>query len=159
MHGGGVMNSVITRVGLVSLLVLGLETTEMASQIAQLRQVMRQKLAESEKLLEAVVTSNWAELARRSRALEKLTNETAWLALKTPEYERQSSVFLQAARDLVEAAERRDQEATPVAYFSLTFSCVRCHQYVARARIAGAARPGSPPTSDRDHLSTLLIGH
>ena len=134
------MNIVTMRVGLAILLVLGSATTEVASQTVPLKQLMRQKLVQSEKLLEAVVTSNWAELARRSRTLEELTNEPAWMALKTPEYVRQSSAFMEAAHDLMDAADRRDQEATPVAYLSLTLSCVRCHQYVARARIAQAAR-------------------
>jgi hypothetical protein len=132
------MCSVARRATLVSLLVLGLGVTETASQTVQLRLVMQQKLAESEKLLGALVTSQWAELARASRALEELTNAPAWQALKTPEYVRQSAAFVQTARDLSEAADRRDQEAAPVAYLSLTLSCVKCHQYVARMRMAGA---------------------
>jgi hypothetical protein len=147
------MNIVTTRVVLAMLLVLGSATTEVASQTVPLKQLMRQKLVQSEKLLEAVVTSNWAELARRSRTLEELTNEPAWMALKTPEYVRQSSAFMEAAHDLADAADRRDQEATPVAYLSLTLSCVRCHQYVARARIARTAGSGAPATSDRARLS------
>jgi hypothetical protein len=135
------MIGMTTRVGLVILLVIGLGTTEMSSQTVQLKRLMRQKLEQSEKLLEAVVTSNWEELVRRSRTLEELTNDPAWLVLKTPEYGRQSSAFVQAARDLVEAAERRDQQAAPLAYLTLTLSCVKCHQYVARARVA--AVPGA----------------
>ena len=153
------MSSVTTRAGLVSLLVLGLGVTEMASQTVQLKQVMHQKLAESEKLLGALVTSNWPELGRRGRALEELTNAPAWQALKTPEYVRQSAAFVQAARDLVDAADRRDQEAAPVAYLSLTLSCVRCHQYVARMRIAGATTPGSLPSPELARLRTVPVRH
>ncbi len=140
------MNSKTARVGLVILFTLAVGTTEVASQTVQLKRLMRQKLEVSEKLLESVVTSNWAELVRRSRALEELTNDPAWAVLKTPEYGRQSSAFVQAAHDLVEAAERRDQEATPLAYLSLTLSCVRCHQYVARARVV--VGPVTPPRWD-----------
>jgi hypothetical protein len=85
------MNSRTARVGLVILFTLAVGTTEEASQTAQLKRLMRQKLEVSEKLLEAVVTSNWAELVRRSRSLEELTNDPAWAVLKTPEYGRQSS--------------------------------------------------------------------
>ncbi len=80
------MIGITTRVGLVILLVIGLGTTEMSSQTVQLKRLMRQKLEQSEKLLEAVVASNWEELVRRSRTLEELTNDPAWLVLKTPEY-------------------------------------------------------------------------
>jgi hypothetical protein len=142
------MSGKTARASLVLLFTLVVGATEVASQTVQLKRLMRQKLEVSEKLLESVVTSNWTELARRSRTLEELTNDPAWAVLKTPEYGRQSSTFVQAAHDLVEAAEKRDQEATPLAYLTLTLSCVRCHQYVARARVAGTVGPVTPPKWD-----------
>jgi hypothetical protein len=114
----------------------GLSISTVSSQTVSLRAVMRQKLEESQALLAAVVTSNWSALERHSRALARLTGEPAWTVLQTPEYARQSATFLRAAEDLIEAAERKDLEAAPLAYVSLTLSCVQCHRYVARARIA-----------------------
>ena len=107
-----------------------------SAQTTALNRVMRQKLETSQGLLAAVVTSNWADLERRSEALIRITNDPAWAVLNTPEYARQSQAFLHAAHDLVEAAKRRDLDAAPLAYTSLTLSCVQCHRYVARARIA-----------------------
>ena len=98
---------------------------------------MRNKLADAQGVLAAVVTSNWAELERRSKALAAATDDPAWQVLKTPEYTRQSEAFVRAANDLVDAAARRDQEGAPLAYVALTMRCVQCHRYVARARIAG----------------------
>ena len=135
------MRSIATRIGVVSVLVLGVGASETASQTVELKQVMHRKLAEFEKLLGALVTSDWAELARRGRTLEELTSAPAWQALKTPEYVRQSATFVQATRDLVDAADRHDEEAAPVAYLAVTLSCVRCHQYVARMRMADATNP------------------
>ena len=107
------------------------------AQTVALNRVMRQKLADAQGVLAAVVTSNWAELERRSKALGAATNDPAWLVLKTPEYSRQSEAFVRAANDLMDAAARRDQEGAPLAYVALTMRCVQCHRYVARARIAG----------------------
>ena len=107
------------------------------AQTVALNRVMRQKLADAQGVLAGVVTSNWAELERRSKALASATNDPAWLVLKTPEYSQQSEAFVRAANDLVDAAARRDQEAAPLAYVALTMRCVQCHRYVARARIAG----------------------
>ena len=107
------------------------------AQTTALNRVMRQKLADAQGVLAAVVTSNWAELERRSKALAAATDDAAWMVLKTPEYTRQSEAFVRAANDLVDAAARRDQEASPLAYVTLTMRCVQCHRYVARARIAG----------------------
>jgi len=111
--------------------------SELQAQTVALNRVMRQKLADAQGVLAAVVTSNWAELERRSKELAAATNDPAWLVLKTPEYSRQSEAFVRAANDLLDAAARRDQEGAPLAYVALTMRCVQCHRYVARARIAG----------------------
>jgi len=98
--------------------------------------VMRQKLVDAQGVMAAVVTSNWAELDRRSKALAKATEDPAWLVLRSPEYAKQSEAFLRAVDDLLDAAARRDSDAAPLAYVTLTMRCVQCHRYVARARIA-----------------------
>jgi hypothetical protein len=99
--------------------------------------VMRQKLVDAQGVMAAVVTGNWVELDRRSKALAKATEDPAWLVLRTPEYAKQGEAFLRAVNDLVDAAERRDSDAAPLAYVALTMRCIQCHRYVARARIAG----------------------
>ena len=58
----------------------------------QLNRVMRAKLAHSQAILAAVVTSNWSVLDRESRALALVVRDPAWtMALTEPEYLRQSS--------------------------------------------------------------------
>lgn len=101
-----------------------------------LDRLMRKKLDCTQKILEAVVTSRWVDLEARSRELEALTNDPAWTVLKAPEYVRHSAVFREAARALHDAAAKRDLEATPQAYVALTLSCVQCHRYLARNRLA-----------------------
>jgi hypothetical protein len=106
------------------------------AQTTALNRVMRQKLADAQGVMAAVVTSNWLELDRRSKALAKATEDPAWLVLRTPEYAKQSEAFLRAVNDLVDTAARRDSDGAPLAYVTLTMRCVQCHRYVARARIA-----------------------
>jgi hypothetical protein len=53
-----------------------------------------------------------------------------------PEYARHSNAFREAVRTLHDAAAKRDLEATPQAYIALTLSCVECHRYLARNRLA-----------------------
>lgn len=122
--------------GAVAALTTSLAVSSSSAQTTALGRLMRQKLEQSQGMLAAVVTSNWADLERRSEALTRITNDPAWTVLRTPEYARQSQAFLRAAQDLVDAAKRRDLDAAPLAYTSLTLSCVQCHRYVARARIA-----------------------
>jgi cytochrome c556 len=121
--------------GVLALLAL-LNVTATFTQGPALDRLMRKKLTCSQKILEAVVTSRWADLETRSRELEALTNDPAWTVLKEPEYARQSEVFREAARALHSAAVQRDLEATPQAYAALTQSCVQCHRYLARNRLA-----------------------
>ena len=52
----------------------------------QVGRVMREKLEHAQKILEAVVTSDWVGLETHSRELERLTNDPRWTVLRFPEY-------------------------------------------------------------------------
>ena len=60
----------------------------------QLSRVMRAKLAHSQAILGAVVTSNWAVLDRESRALALAVRDPAWGFLRSPNL----STFVRATR-------------------------------------------------------------
>ena len=107
-----------------------------STQTVQLKRVMQTKLEHAQGILGDVVTSNWSRLQRDTEALRRTTMDPAWAVLTTPEYVRQTATFVRATEELLEAAKRQDLEATPLAYVSLTLSCVQCHRYVARMRIA-----------------------
>jgi hypothetical protein len=110
-----------------------------AAQGPPLDRVMRDKLQRSQKILEAVVTSDWSSLEANSRELLRLTEDPRWIVLQYPEYARHSQAFRRAVTDLQAAAAARDLDKAPQAYFAVTLSCIDCHRYVARARVAGAA--------------------
>ena len=105
-------------------------------QTTQTKQVMQQKLAQSQQLLAALVTSNWAALTQRTQALESLTRQPGWQFLQTTEYRSYTAAFEKATQALAVAAQQRDQRTAATAYTQLVTSCVECHRYVARARIA-----------------------
>jgi len=111
-------------------------TDPTGAQTTQLRTVMRVKLDHSQKILEAVVTSNWQQLDRESRELARVAQNPAWSVLKMPEYVRYSQAFLRATDDLIEAAKLRDLESASLGFISLSTSCVSCHRYLTRARVA-----------------------
>lgn len=102
-----------------------------------LSRIMRAKLAHSQAILGAVVTSNWTVLDRESRALALVVRDPAWgAALTEPDYLRQSDAFSRALQDLIEASAKRDLDAAATAQIALTASCVRCHMHMTRRRIA-----------------------
>jgi len=116
-----------------------------SAQTAQTRQVMREKLEMSEVLLGALVTSNWGALGKSAQALVAVTNRPGWQVLEAPEYTRQTRAFLTATQALIDAAGQRDQRVALTAYNGLVASCVECHRYVARSRVADQ-RPRLPDT-------------
>jgi cytochrome c556 len=97
---------------------------------------MRQKLLHTQKVLEGVVTSDWKNLEQSSRALIQLTSEPSWQVFATPEYRNYTRAFSHAVSDLADVAERHDLDAATVAYSAVVDSCVSCHKYTARRRIA-----------------------
>ena len=128
------MNKTWPTVTLFATVFLGLAAS--ANQGPGLNRVMREKLVHAQKILEAVVTSDWVSLETQSRELERLTNDHRWTVLKYPEYARHSAAFVLAIQDLHRAAGQRDLEKTPPAYIAVTLKCVECHRYLARARLA-----------------------
>lgn len=126
--------SAAVKLGL-SILAVTVATASSSGQTVRLNKVMRAKLDHSQRILEAVVTSNWEQLDRESRALAQSTKDPAWTVLETPEYRRHTAAFVRAIDDLVEAAKLRDLEAASLGFISLSTSCVSCHRYRARARI------------------------
>jgi cytochrome c556 len=119
------------------------------AQTALTRQVMRDKLGRAEALLAALVTSNWAALERNSRELEALTTKPGWDVLRSPEYVKQTRAFYLTTEALTDAAVRHDDQAVLGAYNGLVASCVGCHRFVARARVARTAGRSEVPRLDR----------
>jgi hypothetical protein len=124
-------------IGILLVGALSIGTSADQAATPQLNKVMRAKLAHSQAILAAVVTSNWAVLDRESRALALAVRDPAWgFALTEPDYLRQSDAFSRALQDLIEASAKRDLESAANAQIALTASCVRCHLHMTRRRIA-----------------------
>lgn len=115
---------------------ISLIVPSVSAQTVETKRVMQQKLAQSQQLLGALVTSNWMVLGQRTEALQALTSQPGWQVLTTPEYRSQTAAFLRATQAVAAAATQRDQRTALTAYNQLVTSCVECHRYVARSRIA-----------------------
>ena len=125
----------ITLTSCATVLLLAITSGAASPQTIRLNQVMRNKLEHSQKILEAVVTSNWQLLDAETKALAAVTRDPAWSVLQFPEYARHSAAFLRATDDLAEAARLRDLEGASLGFVALSTSCVSCHRYMARSRI------------------------
>lgn len=128
------------RFAIALLVIVAITGSTSWAQEPRIKQVMRAKLDHSQKILEAVVTSNWQLLDEESRQMAQVVRDPAWQSLVMPEFIRQSEAFLRATQDLSEASKARDLERASLGFVSLTTSCVNCHRYLARARIAAVQR-------------------
>lgn len=125
------------RLPIAACVIIGLSIGTSADQAPPLNRIMKAKLAHSQAILGALVTSNWTVLDREGRALALAVRDPAWgAALMEPEYLRQSDAFSRALQDLIEASAKRDLESAGNAQIALTASCVRCHVHMTRRRIA-----------------------
>ena len=128
------MNTAVRLV--VVLLLVAVAGSVGSAQTPATGRVMREKLGHSQKILEAILTSNFALLERETAALAKATESPAWTALKGPEYMRQSEAFLKALRELTDAAKGHDLDAAAQRYNALTTTCFGCHRAMKDRRLA-----------------------
>lgn len=113
-------------------------------QTARTGRLMREKLQHSQRILEAVTTSDWALLQRETRALEMVTATPTWTELMTPALRPYTGAFQKALSDLARAAERHDYDFAGASYNALISACLDCHKHVMKSRIADAASAGHP---------------
>jgi hypothetical protein len=114
---------------------------EVPAQTPATGRLMRLKLAHSQKILEAILTSDFALLDRESSALAQVTKSPAWSVFYSPEYIRQSGAFLRAIDDLRDAAKSMDLDGAASNYVSLTLTCFQCHRYMKNKRLATSELP------------------
>ena len=106
------------------------------SQTLTTRRVMREKLAHTNRILEALTTSNLAVLERESVALLRITESPQWSEVNSAELRPYTDAFVNAIRELTESARRRDLDAAASQYGTLTMTCYQCHRYRKSSRIA-----------------------
>jgi len=107
-----------------------------SAQTARTGRLMREKLQHSQRILQALTTSDWALLQREAQALTSVTKNPTWVELITPELRPYTGAFQKALADLTSAADRRDYDSAGASYTALTSSCFGCHKHVMNLRIA-----------------------
>jgi len=111
-----------------------------AAQTPATGRLMREKLGHTQRLLEALTTSNFQMLEHESDSLARIPLMPGWMVLHSPEYRRYSEGFLRAVVDLNTSAKARDLDQAAMHFQSLTMSCYQCHRYMKNSRLAGEPR-------------------
>ncbi len=97
---------------------------------AQPKDLMRAKLAHSQKVLEGVATSDFGQIAKHAEELIAISKALEWQVIKTARYQLHSSEFRRSAELLMEQAKDKNLDGAALAYVDLTLNCVKCHKYV-----------------------------
>ncbi|MBI1830814.1 MAG: hypothetical protein HYR84_05110 [Planctomycetes bacterium] len=113
----------------------------------RLQQLMIEKLTNAQKLLEGIALGKYDKIEKHAVELIRISKTAEWLANKQPRYEQFSNDFVRAAETITRKAKEKNLDGVTLAYFDLTMSCVRCHQYVREIRDARG------PDLDRDLAS------
>jgi hypothetical protein len=129
------MPKILARLSL-GVLLLALSGHDAPAQTAATSRVMREKLTHSQKILEAIMTSDFKGLEEHSVALANLTKTDAWSVLKSAEYQRQSAAFVHALDDLIASARQKNLDTAAIHYVGMTLTCFECHRHLKGTRVA-----------------------
>jgi hypothetical protein len=99
-----------------------------------LSRLMASKLKNSQRLLEGLALADFTKISRSAEELIQLSKTAEWMVLKTPRYELHSNEFRRAAETVLRKARAKNLDGAALAYFDMTMSCLRCHQYVREQR-------------------------
>jgi len=114
---------------------------QLGSEAQQPGKLMQEKLSNSKMLLEGIALADFDKINRSAETLIQLSKTADWFVYKTPRYELHSNEFRRAAETILQKAKDKNLDGATLAYFDLTMTCVRCHQYVREVRDARAPLP------------------
>jgi len=100
------------------------------------KEFMREKLQHSQKVLEGIAVEDYRLILVHSQKLSAMSQNAGWNMFQNPEYLELSAAFRRYADTLTQAAKEENLDRATVAYLGMTMSCVECHKFVRRRRMA-----------------------
>lgn len=97
---------------------------------------MRQKLDASSQILEGLCTEDADLIIAGAKVLMEMSTAERWQVNHNAMYRQQSQEFQQAAKKLIEAAEKSNFDAVTLKWIDTTMQCMECHSHVRGMRIA-----------------------
>jgi hypothetical protein len=129
------MKRVLLVVAMVCSLAVAWQVRSSGQQPPKVADLMRKKLAHSQKVLEGIALNNFDEIGRSAEELILISKAVEWKVINSPQYEVHSNGFRRAAETLIEKAKDKNLDGAALAYVDLTLSCVKCHKYVRDTRM------------------------
>ena len=91
---------------------------------------MRAKLTGSKKVLEGIVSENFALIEQGAGQMKLISETVRWPKAKDPVYQHHGQEFRDQCDRLSELARAKDLQGAHYAYLHLTTNCFNCHNHV-----------------------------
>jgi len=90
----------------------------------------------TDKMLEGIALGKYDKIEKAANELVRISKTAEWLANRQPRYAIFANEFQEAAETIAKKAKDKNMDGVMLAYFTLTKSCVRCHQHLREVRDA-----------------------
>lgn len=94
------------------------------------RLFMRAKLANSQRVMEGLVTEDFGLIRDGARQMKKIAEASHWPKTIDEIYQHHSVAFRRQCDKLVDHADRNDLQAAHYTYLHMSTTCIDCHDYV-----------------------------
>ena len=91
---------------------------------------MRAKLAGSKRVMEGLVTEDFALIRDAATEMKAMSEHAEWPRSRDQIYEHYSEEFRRQCNQLASLADKRNREGAHFTFLSVTTTCVNCHNYV-----------------------------
>jgi hypothetical protein len=115
------------------------DTPKTTKQEQSVSAFMRKKLELSQLALEGIVNEDFALIKQSANALDKLGGQKEFEVFPLDEYTHFSAEYRRIARSMGKEADKKNIDGSAMAYVQLTMSCVECHKFSRKVRMAQAA--------------------
>jgi cytochrome c556 len=117
---------------------VALSTGGPSGQSPGLKPIMREKLENTQRMLEAIVKQDFAAMGRHADSLGRISESeiASWQRTAQADYTKQALLFVLSVNGLREAAAGRNIDAAALEYTTLVSSCVGCHRRIPRTTTA-----------------------
>lgn len=118
----------------------GIGADDLEKKPLDMASLMRKKLAASQKLLGGLALNDFVLIKNNAEALNDLSQQAAFKAIKTPRYEAYSDEFQRITRKMAQQAKEKNIDGAALSYVEMTLICVKCHEHVREQKV-GQSRP------------------
>lgn len=103
--------------------------TKSSDSSEELSGLMRAKLASSQKVVEGLMSKDFALIRKGSEEMTKICDATHWHATDDQVYAHYRSELRRSAKKMMLLAEEKNLDGTAFTYMHSLTTCISCHEY------------------------------